>query len=177
MINLTVPNEWQYQDESLGGILFPWYVKPFLDELATWDLKDKTVFEYGMGASSLWWANKAGKVFGVDNNLEWFSEVVAALKGKGNYEHIEDREDYCNAVSEWSELFDIIIIDGAYRDECVIPALNSLKEGGILVVDNWMQPSVEIASEENQELLLSMAHRVFKQPGHPDWQTAIFYNT
>ena len=45
-------------DEKIG-ILYPWYTPQFLDELRTWDLKDKKVFEYGGGDSSIWWAMNA----------------------------------------------------------------------------------------------------------------------
>lgn len=176
MIDLTTPNEWQHKDESLGGILFPWYTKSFLDELVTWDLKDKVVFEYGCGASTLWWQEKAKEVFSVDSNPEWYDAVVFNVTNKNWVGQIWLRKaiEYITAIREAEKQFDIVVIDGILREECVPVALECLKPGGILIYDNWMQPSVEVQGEETQKLLLSLSHKIYKQEGHPDWQTAVF---
>jgi hypothetical protein len=44
-------NEWQFLDAH--GMVFPWYTKLFLDILATWDIKDWDVFEWGGGYSTI----------------------------------------------------------------------------------------------------------------------------
>jgi predicted O-methyltransferase YrrM len=166
MIDLSTPNEWQHIDPETG-LLFPWYVKSFLDELATWDLKGKIVFEYGCGASTLWWRKKAKSVYSMDENKE-YAEAVTGVHLAAN------PVDYVNWIYETPSP-DIVVIDGErLREECVQPALACLRQGGKLIYDNWMQPSVEVQSEETQKILLSLPHFIYKQYGHPDWQTAVF---
>lgn len=180
MIDLSTPNEWQYKDESLGGILFPWYTKSFLDELVTWDLSDKVVFEYGAGASTLWWAAKCWKLYGVESNADYHAAVTGILDHKAliMLPTDSDQNTYVNAISHSCESFNVIIIDGepiAWRDDCVKPAIDCLKPGGKLIIDNWNQPSVGwMPSEETKRLLSQYPVQVYAQDGHPDWKTAVW---
>lgn len=166
-------DEWRFIDPETG-LVFPYYTKSFLDVLATWDLKDKVVFEYGCGTGSLWWHKKCN-YYGIESNVEWFDklkEIESSLQ-----------IGYCNPA--WTELyplyinetdlyFDIIIIDGIERDKCVTPAMLRLKSGGILIIDNWDQPSVDETIRVHRDMLLSKEHYIYNQEGHPDWKTAYF---
>lgn len=177
-MDLTTPNEWQHRDESLGGILFPWYTKSFLDELVTWDLKDKVVFEYGAGASTLWWDKKAKRVFAVESNMQYLEAVRAKVDEMGIY-YACTKETYLKFISKPGIQFDIVVVDGEpveWRDECVERALKYLKPGGKLIIDNWLQPSVWMANEEMQQLLSQYPVKVYRQGNHIDWQTAVFTN-
>jgi len=176
MIDLNATNEWQHRDPETG-LVFPWYTKSFLDELVTWDLSDKVVFEYGAGASTLWWAKKCKRVFGVESNDE-YSEAVnrelgfPAIKFEALGDFYVKNVFYCHVE------YDIIIIDGEpieWRDACVQPALDCLKTGGKLIIDNWNQPSVGwMPSEETQRIVSQYPVQVYAQEGHPDWKTAMF---
>ena len=54
MIRLKELEGWRSFDTQ-GGILFPWYTRPFLQELMNWNVREWKVFEYGAGDSTLWW--------------------------------------------------------------------------------------------------------------------------
>lgn len=179
MIDLNATNEWQYRD-STNGLVLPWYTKSFLDELVTWDLSDKVVFEYGAGASTLWWAAKCRKLYGVESNRDYHAAVTDAMGDNAVIMLPNDLSwnAYVNAIRHPCETFDIIIIDSepiAWRDDCVKPALDCLKPGGKLIIDNWMQNSVGwMPSEETQQLLSVYPVKIYKQEGHPDWATAVW---
>lgn len=175
MIDLNHCNEWQHRC-SETGLIFPWYTKSFLDELVTWDLKDKVVLEIGLGASSLWWHRKCKQLYGCDNNPEY----VFALNDivyQGAWLHVlYEREQFIQFIQDYGHV-DIIIIDCdpvEWRDDCVKPALNCLKPGGKLIIDNWDQPSVWFPCDETRALLSKYPLKIYKQDGHPDWQTAVF---
>lgn len=176
MIDLNHCNEWQHRDPATG-LVFPWYTKSFLDELVTWDLKDKVVFEYGAGASTLWWFKKCQAVYGAESNRDWFMQVIKATKGGGCITLLENKKDYIKAARQFVRLYDIIVIDGEpieWRDDCVPYALAYLKPGGRLIIDNWLQPSVGwMPSEETQQLLSQYPSIVYPQTGHPDWKTLV----
>jgi predicted O-methyltransferase YrrM len=180
MIDLTKPNEWQRLDKSTG-LVSPWLTFPALDEIETWDLKDKIVFEYGLGASTIWWAKKCKRIEGVETSFKWWlatCEKLRELKLSNCMLYSEGRPaEYVDSVySDWQ--YDIIIIDGdpvGWRDACVKPSLECLAKGGKLICDNWHQPSVWMPLYETQKLLTSFPHKIFKQPNHPDWQTLICY--
>lgn len=171
MIDLNTTNEWQYRDAD--GTVLPWYTKSFLDELVTWDLKDKVVFEYGAGASTLWWARKCRNVYAVESNLQ-FLEAVRAKVDEMGICFACTKETYLKFITKPGILFDIVIVDGEpveWRDECVERALKYLKPGGRLIIDNWDQPSVWIPNDETLKLIKAMPHTIYPQDGHPDWQT------
>lgn len=178
MVDLSKPNEWQYIDPS-NGLVMPWYTKPALDEIVTWDLKGKLVWEYGCGASTLWWTKKAGRAYGVDSSTEWVIAVGRALQkdwSPGWLKYVDEKELYVNCPRLLEIQYDIIVVDGSpesWRDDCIVVALEFLKPGGALIVDNWMQPSVWMANEQNQRTLLSMTRKIYKQENHLDWQTLI----
>jgi len=159
-------NEWQRVDTS-NGLVMPWYTHPFLDELLTWDVSNWRVFEYGAGYSTLWWRNKAKSVISVDTSKCWCDNINC------NFE--SDKESYLSKPLDYGN-FDCIIIDGEpteWRDECTMYALSKLKDGGILIIDNYDQPSVEPnVWESTNQLLKYYKCKIFKQPNHPDWKTA-----
>jgi predicted O-methyltransferase YrrM len=173
MIDLNATNEWQHRDPETGLVL-PWYVKSFLLDLITWDLKERKVLELGGGSSSLWWNKKAGEVLTVEASREW-AEAIAA---KGVTVAIaEFKELFIQWASGMPNYYDIAIIDCEpieWRDLCIAPALRTLKPGGHLIFDNWMQPSVGwLPSEETQRLVTSLPHVIYSQAGHPDWKTLV----
>ena len=174
-------NSWQYYDDKLQCIK-AWYTKPCLDELEKIDFSDKVVFEFGCGHSTIWWAKQAKQVYSVENNKDWYNDVNNELQRLGltNAEiFFNDTKFYPQSiglVSVWEEVqFDVVVIDGIYREECVPYALRYLKDGGLLIYDNWMQNSVECQSEKTQQLLLSYKHTIHKQENHIDWQTLMLY--
>lgn len=171
-MNLSETNEWQHKDDS--GLVFPWYVKPFLDKLNTWDLKDKVVFEYGAGASTLWWASRCKKVISVDNDPLYYSIVCAEIDQRGINNALvslkQDPAEYVDHIG--SRKYDIVIVDGLSRDACILRAINQTK---VLIVDNWEQEKVYFASKEVKGLLSETKTEIYHQPSHPDWKTAVFY--
>jgi predicted O-methyltransferase YrrM len=174
MIDLNAMNEWQHRCSETGLVL-PWYTKSFLDELVTWELKDNKVLELGGGSSSLWWNKKAGEVLTVEASSEW-AEAIAA---KGVTVAIaEFKELFIQWASGVPNFYDIVVIDCEpieWRDDCVLPALRTLKPGGKLIIDNWEQPSVGwLPSEETKALLAPYPVKVYPQAGHQDWTTAVF---
>jgi predicted O-methyltransferase YrrM len=155
---------WLALDEY--NIQMPWYVRPFLEILDTWDLKGKIIFEYGSGYSSLWFRSRGATVYGVDSNETW-----ANLSGA---RFCDDKQAYLDSINWVIPHFDIVVIDGIYRDECTKYALNKLNPEGILIIDNWDQPSAEPNEWlETKELIKGLKMEVYKEPEHEDWKTAV----
>lgn len=169
MIKLMAENGWVAKDEY--GIQYPWYTSGMLDVLDKMDLKGKRIFEYGVGRSTIWYRSKWAIVYGVDSNNEW-----ATLT---NTTFTENEAEYLLAPIIRTPIddcvFDLVIIDGLYRDDCTEYALQALKPGGMLIIDNWMQPSVEPNDwTKTLELTKGMKSEVFAQEGHEDWKTIYF---
>jgi hypothetical protein len=152
------------------NLLFPWYTRSFLKELNSWDIKDWKVFEYGSGNSTHWWRKKAKEVHSVDSNLKWAKNTNSIF--------IENRTDFINYPLSLvkDNKFDCIIIDGdpvEWRDDCTEIALACIKDGGVIIFDNYMQESANLKYlPKTNDLLKNKKRFVFNQLGHSDWATA-----
>ena len=140
---LPEANEWQFVDQDSGQV-FPWYARPFLDELVTWDIKDWNVFEWGSGYSTLWFASHCHSVVSVDTSREWVrilqqeldsdlkSKVILKYRPGGPQIQIGGGDSLF--VNSDDAVYDCIIIDGAcHRNTCAEHVLKHLKPDGILI--------------------------------------------
>jgi predicted O-methyltransferase YrrM len=171
---ITPIAEWLTLDDT--GLQMPWYTRPCLEWLDTLDIKGKLIFEYGMGNSTKWYASRGAEVFGVDSNPEW----GAFANQFGHVLVTDNQQDYLYEIYKGYNLntdsgtIDLVIIDGLYRDDCTEHALKCLKPGGILIIDNWEQPSVEPNDwTKTKELIKDLKQTVYKEPEHPDWRTLV----
>ena len=163
MIDLNKCEGWQKRDKD--GVVMPWYTHPALDEIEKWDKRGFTVFEYGCGQSTIWWRKYCQNVCGVESNRDW-AEVVEV--------HFAiEKSRYIDKIFHYESGFDIVVVDGECRDECVKAGIKNIRQGGKLIIDNWAQPSVWMPTEETISLVTQLPHTIYKQPGHPDWQTLI----
>lgn len=118
------------------------------------------VFEYGSGASSVWFARRAGQVISVDHDKPWHDLVVSRLGEYANAKlmyvppddivdpdverygskkegwHGRTFRDYVHAIDSTDGVFDVVVIDGRCRGTCLEHALVRLSQGGIIVFDN-----------------------------------------
>jgi len=154
--------------------VIPWYTYPAIEYINQINLKDKTIFEYGTGNSSLYFAKKAKRVISVEDNKEWFEKI-----NKNNTTNLkiffeEEKNNYLNSIKKTNEKFDIIVIDANYRLECCHKIKNSLKEDGIVILDN-SDRHPDCASYLRDELgLIEMDFHGFGPINCYTWTTSIF---
>lgn len=172
--------QWQKIDPH-SGLCFPWFTHGFLDILKTWDLKNKTVLEYGGGKSSVWWANKCKAVYTIETNAEWLEYINFVLLHNHNFKSFhrqvnegdQSQVDYYTELPEGCEP-DIVVIDGVLRHECLLKAL-TLKRPLIVIHDNWQQDGFVCPASE--EIMKPYEIHNFIQEDHTDnhgkkWATA-----
>ena len=125
---------WDSRD-GLGNEV-PWYTYPAIEYLSHLDLRDMSVFEFGSGNSTIWWLGKALSVHCVEDNSEWHGLVQNRLGGnKGNLvcELKTNKADYLNALNS---SYDITVIDGKFRTECIEKYFEFSDDGVMLILDN-----------------------------------------
>lgn len=161
---MKIENEWRYYDKELH-MPFPWYTRPCLEWLNQQSLLHKHVWEYGMGDSTEWYDKKGAWTRGVDSNSLYSQRSKFGMYEKTLYRYI--------TAIEINGPYDIVVIDGDFRDECTKFALEFLKPGGYLIIDNYKQPSVQADWPLTEKLIEEMDVKYFKEPGHADWQTIV----
>lgn len=182
VLDIKKGNEWQFLSKD-GSCILPWYTRPALDVLESMDLSDKVVFEYGTGLSTIYYAKKCQKVFGIESDYDWTLNLYDTLSEynlvtKADVVLYKNQELYIDSINNFPYLIpNIIVVDGIYRDECTKNAFGFAnmycQKGSLIILDNWLQPSVEVASKEVQDLVNNHEHTKYFQPGHPDWCTCI----
>ena len=96
------------------------------------------VLEFGSGRSTIWWLENGCEVVSVENHEGWYNQVLAKISkyvSSCNYQFAENMKSYSEAGGNTK--FDVIIVDGFWRRECMEYALeHNLKENGIIYLDD-----------------------------------------
>jgi hypothetical protein len=120
------------------------------------------VLEFGSGMSSLWLIRRIpkGLLVSVESSPEWHALVKAKFESRGhrNVDYRLRGEDYPQAVDNLPDAsFDLVIVDGIRRDECMPAAFAKAKPGGYILLDNTDDTCPEEARAER--MLLEGAKR------------------
>lgn len=120
------------------GNPIPWITYPSLHFLTDRVTPDFTVFEYGCGGSTLWWALRVKEVFSVEHDNEWYQNIKSKIPDNVSlfYAPLEPDGEYSKKVIQTGKLFDVIVIDGRDRVNCAKNSLSALKPEGLILWDN-----------------------------------------
>jgi hypothetical protein len=137
----------------------PWFTYPAIEALRNWDLSDKSVFEYGSGYSTLFWASCAKEVVSVEHDRLWYEKIaklapsnvrllLAPIDGTGDSNPSPAlREQFWKYAGAIDGRFQVIVIDGYARSrvryQCAQAALPHLDPNGLIILDNsdWLPAS------------------------------------
>lgn len=114
----------------------PWYTYGAIDYLKQMDLSHCSVFEFGIGNSTLFWASKAKQVVSVEDNREWYERVKGSCPANASVSFCATEDEYVTALDRHPEHFDIIVVDGSFRARCAEAAIRKIRPGGIIILDN-----------------------------------------
>ena len=117
------------------GLPIPWYTYSaiaFLEQKI--NNKNMTLFEYGSGYSTLWWAQRIAKVISCEHNKHWYDIIKKKLPSNVDYIY-HNMNHYAQAIQNY-ERVDIIVIDGRDRVNCIKNSLSCLRHDGVVIWDN-----------------------------------------
>lgn len=123
---------------DINNKAIPWFTYSFIDFLQDRLNKKQTVFEFGSGNSTRYFASKCSHITSVEHDKDWY------VKGENNkpqnatiqYYLLDIDGDYCRAAQKTKKEYDIIIIDGRDRVNCCIQSVNALTPTGIIILDD-----------------------------------------
>jgi len=132
----------------------PWFTYSSIDFLSNRIHIGLTVFEFGSGNSTVFFAERAKKVVAVEHDERWYnrlkknphSGIDLVLSNAGNVdlylvplrEYEQNFEVVISLIPLKKQLpkFDIIVIDGLHRVECCKKALNHLNSSSVIILDD-----------------------------------------
>lgn len=120
------------------GNPIPWVTYSFIDFIKSRIHKNHSIFEFGLGNSTLFYASKAKKVVSVEHNKIWFDKISASkpVNAEMIFCEVTVNGAYCRTPQTLSEKFNIIIVDGRDRINCCKNCLDALEEDGVIILDN-----------------------------------------
>jgi hypothetical protein len=121
---------------AADGSPLPWYTYPAIEYCNQLDASGLDIFEYGSGNSSLYWAHKGAKVWCVEHDPAWYESMRIKSAQLSGISLRNNTESYASAIAEVRLAFDIVIIDGVWRNECAAAALAHLGKDGLIILDN-----------------------------------------
>ncbi len=127
----------------------PWYSYPAIEYIKQLDFSDKTLFEYGSGNSTCFWAERCKKLILVEDNRDWHNKIKDKVPDNVEYNFLAEKQQYINSINNWPDDFDVIIIDGRHRYACAVEALSKLKSNGFIILDNsdWKEKTSKLLRE------------------------------
>ncbi len=133
---------WKSFDKSkpqdLNENPLPWVTYSFIDFIEPRLTKEMTLFEFGAGNSTMYYSSKVKKVVSVEHDQKYYK--ILQDKVPANVELFFCGLEYGGEYSKWSERmkkkYDLIIIDGRDRVNCLLGSVNSLTESGVIVLDD-----------------------------------------
>lgn len=118
------------------GRPLPWYTYPAIDFIEPRIQDDFRVFEFGCGNSSLWYSKRVDEVVAVEDSKKWSVEMTNRSPANVTVIHRSDHDVYSTEVTNHGS-FDIVVIDGSVRRECVEPTLQAISNEGIVILDDF----------------------------------------
>jgi len=119
---------------SLGEPI-PWFTYPSIQYLSQLDLRGKSMLEWGIGNSTLFFANRCEKIISIEHNSDWYNLISPQLPNNSKG-FLVDEIEYATFPTQLHRKFDIIIVDGIQRFDCLKTAVNILQRDGMIIFDN-----------------------------------------
>lgn len=136
---------------ALGPDRQPWLTSDALVLMDQLLASTSRGLEYGSGGTTAWFAERVAFVDSVEGVKDWHAATERDLAERridnvalhlANHEELghgspEHRRAYVGAAPDLVPgALDFVLVDGEYRDECAMRALELLRPGGLLVLDN-----------------------------------------
>ncbi len=165
-----------YPSDRKGNPL-PWMngaVVRILDERLNPGLR---LFEYGCGYSTLFYAKRTERVVSVEHNESW-AKLVNDQLPKNAEVLVKPKQEYAGAIHTIDQMFDVVIVDGIDRVNCMMNGLQRLNETGVLLLDDSSRKEYnEGIDYAKKQGFKSLTFSGLKPTGIGVDETTIFYRT
>lgn len=154
----------------------PFYTYAAIEFLEPRIDRSLSVFEYGSGYSTLWWAARAKSVVACEHEAAWLERMRGMVPANVQLVHRElvANGDYSREATHHRA--DVIVVDGRDRVNCAKNCLPGLTERGVIIWDN----SERERYREGQVFLKEHGFRRIDFGGYGPidwwpWCTTVFY--
>ncbi|NJM94631.1 MAG: FkbM family methyltransferase [Cytophagales bacterium] len=158
----------------------PWVTYSFIDFIEDRLRSHMRLMEFGSGNSTLYYSKRVAQVTAVEHDGAWCKRLKDKILPNVQLLHCElvYGGDYARMAKRTGGNYDIIIVDGRDRVNCVSESIEALNESGVVVLDDSER-------REYEEVFTTMEKHGFKRldlwgfaPGVYEYKcTTIFYRS
>lgn len=120
------------------GNYIPWMNYPVIKFLRDRLKNDFHLFEFGSGYSTSFYAGLVRTVTSIEYDESWLA-VVKKSKPE-NVELIYKKNDidgeYCRAIKSTGRKYDVVVVDGRDRVNCIKQSIEALSDRGVILFDD-----------------------------------------
>jgi predicted O-methyltransferase YrrM len=154
---------------DVRGEAMPWFTYPALHLLAERVQPGWRVLEFGAGMGTLWWSRHVREVVAIEHDADWADQVARECDARLVRVPAVDAADYLRPTFGTGP-YDVVIVDGIFRNECLAAAPDLLGNDGVIVLDDAQReeyrPAVDVLRGRGFKLLeLHGPQPVSKHPG------------
>lgn len=122
-----------------NGKPIPWTTYSFIDFIRPRLMKTHSIFEYGSGYSTLFFAPRVSSVTSCEHDRSWYGDMQKKIAANCSLIYAEG-DAYEKSIIATGKTYDIIFVDGIRRNECIFTALPYLTNEGVLILDDSERP-------------------------------------
>ncbi|MDV3349881.1 hypothetical protein QGP82_14345 [Leptothoe sp. LEGE 181152] len=143
---------------------------------------EHTGLEWGSGRSTLWFSKRLKSLVSIEYNKAWYTELSSQLNVKQipNVDlryieldhplnaptpaHYGSNPKYVKVSEEFEdETLDFVVVDGHYRQACILSAIPKIKPGGFLLVDNTNRMPLDEWGVPKSWSIIHQSHNVMTE--------------
>jgi hypothetical protein len=116
----------------------PWITYPAIEFLSARLCSQMDIFEFGAGHSTLYYSTRVASVTSVEHDASWYEKIKSTMPGNVNllFKELKYDGEYCRTALVDDRKYDIIIVDGRDRVNCMKYSLPALKNNGVMILDD-----------------------------------------
>ena len=127
------------------GNPIPWMNFPIVKLLENRLSHDLDLFEFGSGHSTFFYASKVRSVTSVEYDEKWFDLIKQQAPENVSLIFKEKDVDgnYCRTISSTGKQYDVIIVDGRDRVNCIKQSVAAVSSRGVIILDDSQRNDYE----------------------------------
>lgn len=138
--SMRVGRSFAHDDQAIPWMSYS--IIEFLDQQLSNGIR---VLEWGSGQSTIWWSGRASEVIAIEHDAGWVGAVSPSVGPNVRVLFADvGSDDYLTKPQEFGA-FDVVVVDGRRRSECVAAAEGLVTESGIIIVDDAARPEYAAA--------------------------------
>lgn len=106
---------------------------------------DQRLFEYGSGYSTSFYARRVKSVTSVEYDKSWYEKIKPTVPENVRliFKEKDQDGDYCRVITSTDDLYDVVVIDGRDRVNCLKQSLRALSSTGVIILDDSSRDSYQ----------------------------------